>query len=116
MFKYMNDEQLRIYVEGITRQVRDGFELIYASEWEAHIYSTGIRDFDLWGELPRLRLPTLILRGAETDTFSERATKYVMRRIPRIRIESLPASTHILPLERPNEVFAIMQSFLKEVV
>lgn len=117
VFKYMSDENLRIYIEGITVQgPDDGYELVYSPEWEAQIYLTGLRDFDLWRDLPNLKVPTLIIRGAETDTFLERNANLVKKKNKKIRIVTLERSTHLLPLERPQEVFEIMQSFLKEIL
>ena len=116
VFKYMSDEGLRAYIEGITKRKPDGgYELTFSPEWESHIYLTGLRDFDLWRELPKLELPTLILRGAETDTFLNDAAMLIKQKQPKVKIETLEKSTHILPLERPQEVFDIMQSFLKSL-
>ena len=92
------------------------YELIYSPEWEAQIYRTGMQDFDIWRGLPRLEVPTLYIRGAETDTFLENAAKFVKRKQPKARVETLANSTHLLPLERPVEVFDIMQSFLHETL
>ena len=115
IFRYMSDESLWAYIHGITRPSADGrYELVYSPEWEAHIYRTGLRDFDIWRDLPKLEVPTLFLRGTETDTFLENAAKLVKRKQPKVRVEALEKSTHILPLERPREVFEIMQSFLNE--
>ena len=116
VFKYMSDENLRAYIEGITKPKADGgFELAYSPEWEAHIYLTGLRDFDLWRDLPKLKIPTLIIRGAETDTFLENAATLVKKKNPKIQIKTLEKSTHILPLEYPREVFNLMQAFLADV-
>lgn len=118
IFRYFDDEQLWDFIQGITKPVpAGGYELVYAPEWEAHIYNTGVwRDMDLWRSLPRLEVPTIIIRGAETDTFWENAARLAKRKQPRLRIETLEKSTHLLPLERPREVFEIMQSFLKEIL
>lgn len=117
VFRYMSDENLRIYIEGITRKTDEGsYELVYSPDWEAQIYRTWIHDFDIWRGLPSLMVPTLFIRGAETDTFLEPAAKLVKRRQPGARVETLEKSTHLLPLERPQEVFAIMQSFLEETL
>ncbi len=117
VFKYMSDENLRIYIEGITKpKVDGGYELVFSPEWESHIYFTRLRDFDLWRELPKLELPTLIIRGAGSDTFLENAANLVKKKNPRIQIETLEKSTHILPLERPQEVFNLTRSFLKEIL
>jgi pimeloyl-ACP methyl ester carboxylesterase len=112
VFRYLSDENLRIYIEGITKP-RDGrYELVFSPEWETRIYFTGLRDFDLWRDLPRLQVPALFLRGAETDTFWAETAELVKRRQPRVQIETIEKSTHLLPLERPQEVFDVMQSFL----
>jgi pimeloyl-ACP methyl ester carboxylesterase len=117
IFRYMSDENLRIFIKGITKPKPDGgYELVYPPEWEAQIYRTGMHDFDILRDLPKLEVPTLFLRGMETDTFLEDVANLVKRKQPKVRVEALEKSTHILPLERPQEVFEIMQSFLKEVL
>ena len=118
VFRYMDDDSLRAYVEGIACQ-RDGggYQLCYSAEWEIHIYMTGIwRDLDIWRELPKLEVPTIIVRGAETDTFWERTGVLVKRKQPKVRVEALEKSTHLLPLERPSEVSNLIQSFFEENV
>lgn len=113
VFRYMSDENLRNYITGIVKpKTNGGYELAYSPEWEAHIYLTGLNDFDLWRGLPALDLPTLIIRGAETDTFMERTARLVKRKNPKIQIQTLANATHILPLERPQEVVEIMKDFL----
>lgn len=117
VFRHMSDENVRAYIKGMTRPSENGgFELVYSPEWEACIYLTGLRDFDIWRDLPRLEVPTLFLRGAESDTFLENAAKLVKRKQPAARLETLEKSTHLLPLERPREVFDLMQSFLYETL
>lgn len=115
IFRYLSDENLKIYIEGITRKTDDGYVLVYPPEWEAQIYRTGLQDFDIWRNLPTLDVPTLFIRGAETDTFLEGAARLVKQKQARAKIETLSRSTHLLPLEYPREVFNIIQSFLKEV-
>lgn len=117
VFRYMSDENLRAYIAGIAKpSANGGYELVYPPEWEAQIYRTGLRDFDMWRDLPKLEAPTLFIRGAETDTFLESAARLVRKKQPKVKVEALEKSTHLLPLERPKDVFDIMQSFLKEVL
>ncbi len=113
VFRYMSDENLRAYIAGMTRKTDQGYELVYSPEWEARIYLTNMHDFDIWRDLPKLEVPTLFLRGAETDTFLEKAVRLVKRRQPKAQIETVDQSTHLLPLERPQEVFDKVQSFLR---
>ena len=113
IFRYMSDDGLRAYIKGITQQKADGaYELVYSPEWEARIYLTGLRDFDLWRELPKLEVPTLIIRGAETDTFMEKAERLVTKKNPKIQVVTMKNATHILPLEHPQEVANIINNFL----
>ncbi|MFZ5904265.1 MAG: alpha/beta fold hydrolase [Chloroflexota bacterium] len=125
VFRFFSDESLRAYIEGILRPRADGgreaspiggYELAYSPEWEARIYYTGIwRDLELWRGLRSLRVPTLFVRGAETDTFWASAADLVKRKQPAVRVETVERSTHLLPLERPEEVAKIVLSFLKEI-
>lgn len=114
VFRYLTDDHLKIYIQGITRKKEDGsYELVYSPEWEAHIYLTGLRDFDLWRELPKLHIPTLIIRGAETDTFMENAAKLVTKKNKNISVHTMQHATHILPLEYPQEVAEIIENFIR---
>lgn len=117
VFRYMSDENLRLYIEGITTpSANGGYELVFSPEWEARIYYTGLRDFDIWRDMPKLEVPTLFIRAAETDTFWEEAANLIKRKQPKARVEMVEKSTHLLPLEHPKVVFDIMKSFLKEVL
>jgi pimeloyl-ACP methyl ester carboxylesterase len=58
----------------------------------------------LWHDLPKLKVPLLIIRGAETDTFFESAGKLVKKKLPSAKVISIPKSTHLLPLEEPKAV------------
>ena len=118
VFRFFSDDNLCALIKGMTKPKADGgFELVYSPEWEARIYYTGIwNDWDLWQNIHRLEIPTLIIRGAETDTFWESTARIIEKKNRRIKIVSLEKSTHLLPLEKPNEVFEITESFLKDVL
>ncbi len=118
IFRYFSDDHLRAFIAGMTEPAPGGgYQLAYSPEWEAHIYYTGVwHDWDLWRHLNRLQPPALVIRGAETDTFWASTAKKVAAANPRIKIVTLEKSTHLLPLEKPQEVFEIMQHFLKEVL
>lgn len=118
IFRYMDDEALQAYVEGISCKTDKGsYQLCYSAEWEARLYITAVwRDMDIWRGLPKLAVPTLIIRGTETDTFGEQTGKLVKRKQPRAQIEALEKSTHLVSLERPTEVSNLIQSFIEENV
>lgn len=116
IFRYMGDEALQAYVEGITCKTGKGsYQLCYSAEWEARLYVTAVwRDMDIWRGLPKLRVPTLIIRGSETDTFWDGTARRMKRKQPKVRVETLEKSTHLVPLERPKEVSYLIQSVLHE--
>lgn len=117
IFRYFSDESLQAYIEGIVRPDGNGaFTLAYPPQWEAQVYYSGVwRDWDIWKNLPRLRVPMLILRGAETDTFLEPTARLVVRRAPQIRIQTLEHATHLLPLERPQAVAQAIRDFVENL-
>jgi pimeloyl-ACP methyl ester carboxylesterase len=118
IFRYFSDDSLHAYISGIVKPIKNGgYELIFSPEWEARIYYTGVwRDMDLWWGLPSLKIPTLIIRGSETDTFLHPAAHRVMRIRPSTRIVTIERSTHLVPLEKPFETNQIIQEFLKEIL
>ena len=117
VFRNMSDENLRAYVQGIARpRAGGGYELAFSPEWEAQIYYTGIwRDFDLWRKLKQLQIPTLILRGAQSDTFWAGTAARVRRAQPKVQIETLENTTHILPLEAPERVNRFIVEFASQI-
>jgi pimeloyl-ACP methyl ester carboxylesterase len=117
VFRFFSDEDLITFIKGMTRaKPGGGYELVFSPEWEARIYYTGIwHDWDLWSNLSKLAIPTLILRGAETDTFWEATARAVQKKNPRIQVISVSNSTHLLPLEKPQEIFEMTAQFIQEV-
>ena len=118
VFRNFSDENLLAYIEGITRPRPDGgYELVYSPAWEALIYYTGIwRDLDLWRGLKLLQVPSLFLRGAQSDTFWAKTAARVQRANPRVRIEAIESAGHLVPLEFPQKVADFILSFSKEIV
>lgn len=113
-FKYMSDSALRDYIDSIACPQSDGsYQLCYSAEWETRIYETGIgHDRDIWRGLPNLKVPLLIIRGGETDTFSAATGRRVERVRPGTRIETIEKATHLVPLEHPGEVSQSVIEFL----
>jgi pimeloyl-ACP methyl ester carboxylesterase len=113
-FRYLDDSALRILIKALTCPSTDGtYRLCYSAAWEERIYLTGIwRDMDIWTELPSLRVPTLIIGGDETDTFLPEQAQEVVKVQPATRIATVEKATHLVPMERPDEVGAIILDFL----
>jgi pimeloyl-ACP methyl ester carboxylesterase len=117
IFRYMDNPALHAYVEGITCPEESGYKLCYSPEWEMRIYATSVwRDMDIWHGLPRLKIPLLIIRGEETDTFWASTGRRIQQIDLEAKIVTVTQATHLVPLERPETVFQIISEFLQENV
>lgn len=115
VFRFMGDPELRAYIEGIACPGEHGYKLCYSADWEMRIYATSVwRDMDIWHGLPGLAIPLLIIRGEETDTFWTSTARGVLRKVPSAQVVTIPQATHLVPLERPEEVSQAIQEFLQE--
>jgi pimeloyl-ACP methyl ester carboxylesterase len=117
-FRYMDDEALRDYIGSIACPVEGGgYRLCYSVAWETRIYATSMwPDLDIWQALQGLRVPALILRGAETDTFWEGTGRRVRRANPAIQVRTIEEATHLVPLERPAETASMIIDFVSQSV
>lgn len=104
-------ESLRAYVEAGTCPRPDGqVELAYPPEWEAHIFAT--TPADVWRAVPRLRTPSLWIRGERSPTFCAECLERVARLLPQACTLTITDSDHMVPVERPSETAAAIAEFL----
>ena len=113
VFRYFSDDALWALVRGLTRpRAGGGYELAYSPDWEVRIYYTGVApDTDVWRGMKGLKVPMFIIRGSNTDTFFPGTGRRVQRLRPQTEVVSVPESTHLVPLERPQEVFELIHGF-----
>ncbi len=113
VFSRLDDEALRDYAAAALRPRpgEAGFELAWTPEWEARIYETG--PLNLWGGLHRLRLPVLAIRGAESDTFTRAGVRALRRRLPEARVVEVAGAGHLVALEKPEAVGALVREFVE---
>ncbi|GAB3271462.1 alpha/beta fold hydrolase [Parahaliea aestuarii] len=107
-FARMSDEALWDYVHAGTRPGADGIELAWSPAWEAAVYSSVPL---VWPRLLRLKLPTLGLRGEESDILSAAALQRWGRLQPGAQLETCPGG-HLFPLEHPADTAARVARFI----
>jgi pimeloyl-ACP methyl ester carboxylesterase len=111
LFARWPDVALWDYVEAGTKIGAGGqAELVYPPEWEAHIFAT--TPADVWRDVPRLRTPTLVIRGEHSDTFRPEAQARMARLMPDARFLVISDAGHLVPMERPAETGEAIRSFL----
>src|SRR5205823_7341123 len=115
VFSRLDDRALHAYVDAAAAPRADGqgVELVFTPEWEAAIYATG--PMNLWRQLPKLSVPLLVIRGAESDTFDKGAVKALRNRLPQARLVDVPDSGHLVPLEKPVEVGQLILGFISSL-
>lgn len=102
VFARLSDEVLWDFVTHGTMTRPDGQQtLVYSKEWEALIYS---HPPQVWRPLKQLSLPTLGIRGADSDTISPEAWQKWQAIQPNQAFIEFPEAGHLVPMERPAEV------------
>jgi len=87
-----------------------GVTLRYPREWEARVFET--TPSSTWPWIKRLNVPTLVVRGAESDTFLPNATWKFARSVPGAEFAEIPGSGHLFPMERPGRAAKVVLEFL----
>lgn len=68
--------------------------------------------YDVQGELERIRLPTLVICGADDKMTPERNVRRLAQGLPDSRFELIPGAGHMVMLERPRALDEVIQDFL----
>ena len=115
VFKYINDENLKIYINSITKVNTDkSIDITFPKEWEYKIYKTGIsEDNYIWRNINKINIPTLIIRAKESNTFLESAEKKIKKiNNKNIKIITIEKCSHLFPLEIPKDISKIILDYI----
>ena len=117
VFLNISDENLKIYINSITKTQDDKkLHIIYSKEWEHKIYKTGlIADMYIWRNIKKVTLPTLIIRAEESTAFYDSAANKIKKmNNSNIDIITIKKSSHLFPLEKPEETSKKILSFITQ--
>ncbi len=67
---------------------------------------------DSEARLGDIRMPTLVLTGAEDRVVPPANAELLAKKIPNARLEIVPGAGHLLPIEKPREMGDIVRQFL----
>lgn len=110
-FKTWTAEMLADYVADGFRERPDGqVELSCAPEWEASNFSSHAHD--TWGAFERAQVPIRILKAEIASTCREDPRFDALVAAGRIGAETIPGTSHFLPMERPDLVQAELRKAL----
>ncbi len=110
-FRKWRDEALRCYVDhGVEEENGAGARLKCPGHIEAQVFGMASR-YDAWGTLGRIAVPTLLVRGSESDAFSANDAEEARSRLARGSLLTVPDTTHFVPMEEPEEVVRAIEEF-----
>ena len=100
-FRTWRPEQLADYVEAGFRETSPGeVTLACAPDWEAANFAT--HNYDPFAAFRETRCPVRILKAEEGSTTRLEGHESELLESGRITIETVPGTTHFLPMERPD--------------
>ena len=116
VFKKINDTNLKIYIDSITRTFNKKLNITYSKEWEHKIYKTGlIKDYFIWNHIKNIKIPTLIIKADNSNAFMNSAAKKINKmNSEKIKIITIKNTTHLFPLEIPEKVSEIILKFINQ--
>lgn len=102
-FRSWSAQQLEDYVEAGFRETADGeVTLTCAPAWEASNFRT--HNYDAHAAFRAVRCPIRILRAEHASTARLDGVEADILATGRARIDTIPGTTHFLPMERPDLV------------
>ncbi len=115
-FGTLNDAQWRHLTESSLRHASDGrLEVCYdPGIGEPFRQALVFQDVDLWPIYERIRCPTLVVRGADSDLLTRETLQEMAQRGPRPRTVEIPGVGHA-PMFLDSAQIAIAREFLLAV-
>ena len=115
IFKKWSPAFIDAYLEcGLLEKDTQSAVLKCDPELEAQIYES--IPTNVWQLVPSVACPTLIIRGALSDTLPPDVAQRLHRLIPDAELSTIVGSGHFPPMEHPRECAHIIQRFVKRRV
>jgi len=113
LFANWQDEFLDLYIQhGTIKRESFGLELTCAPQREAALFMGGM-PFDPWPAIQQVQCPVLILEGEKSGNRAFIDLAMAASRFRQGRLETIADAGHLIPMEKPAEVLAAIQTFIK---
>ena len=110
MFKTWGKSFIQAYIDSALDFDQMHGRLRCHPDTEAQIFSS--MPNDAWGHAQHIKCPVLLLRGQNSDAFIAGAARRLSGKIPTCRLETIPDTTHFLPMEKPELVASVILDHL----
>lgn len=112
--RFASASVLRRRLQYATRQLANGmvgwrYDLAIR---EQRRHGTGAPAVDLWPALPKISCPTLVVRGANTDTLSPEVARKMVQVIPNAQLVEVQRAGHMVFEDNPEDFIAAVKRFL----
>ncbi|GAB3776907.1 alpha/beta hydrolase [Ramlibacter monticola] len=116
-YGWLSDAQWRRLTETSTRRLPDGRVTPHYDPAMARQFVDHPRDYELWEHYDRIRIPVLLLRGAESDLVLPDAAAEMLARGPGAlglaRVVEVPGCGHAPALNVPEQL-GVVRTFLEQ--
>lgn len=116
-YGWLSDQQWRRLTETSTRRLPDGRVTPHYDPAMVRQFIDHPTDYDLWEHYDRIRIPVLVLRGAESDLVLPDATAEMLARGPGLqgltRIVEVPGCGHAPALNVPQQL-DLVRGFIEQ--
>lgn len=114
VFRRISDSVFRDMMDAMLVDEPDGScRLAFSREWESRIYTSVTFP---WKAIRDVRVPMLVIRGADSDTILLRSWKRLQGMRPDLHYADIPDGGHLFPLEKPEEVVEKIRSEILPVL
>lgn len=113
LFMDWDEEMLDIYLEhGITRADNGALTLACSPNREAALFMGGMEQ-DPWPLLEKISCPVLLVEGENSENRLAIDLRRAASIIPRANLQVIPGAGHLVPMEKPHELLAVILEFFK---
>ncbi len=113
-FRTWGDDYLESYVQcGTVDTAEGGVKLCCDPAWESRCFA--VCPHDVWRYVPKVKQPTLLLYGRDSDTFLPAAAERFRRVSPKARVKGYEGASHFVPMERQEATAAELEAFAGEL-
>ena len=112
--RYASDRVMRRRMQYSTQELPGGrygwrYDLVIREERRQ---GTVAPQSDLWPEVVKIKAPTLIVRGVESDLLTRDTADRMVREIPDAALVEIPMAQHMVFEDNPDEFLQAVQQFL----